>query len=109
MRKLIDLKEDELVGKIMIKSVWLRAKTKGTKKFVTKRKLKSENRENCLEATQLENKINHLEKKETDIQSFSCHERKHKEFIKNNKSILKTQQIFRSEKHNVMHMEEAKI
>ena len=73
MRKLIGLKEDELVGKIMIKSVGLRAKTKGTKKFVKKRKLKSENRENCLEATQLENTINYLEKKETDIQSFSCH------------------------------------
>ena len=35
---------------------------KGTKKCVIKRKLKFENYKNCLEATQLENKINHLEK-----------------------------------------------
>ena len=37
--------------------------SKGTKKCVIKRKLKFENYENCLGATQLENKINHLEKK----------------------------------------------
>ena len=37
-------------------------KAKGTKKCVIKRKLQLENHENCLEATQLENKINHLEK-----------------------------------------------
>ena len=37
-------------------------KAKGTKKCVIKRKLKFENYKNCLEATQLENKINHLEK-----------------------------------------------
>ena len=34
-----------------------------TKKCVIKRKLKFENYENCLEATQFENKINYLEKK----------------------------------------------
>ena len=37
-------------------------KAKGKKKCVMKRKLKFENYKNCLEATQLENKINHLEK-----------------------------------------------
>ena len=61
----------ELVGKIMIKFVGLRAKTYsylidddsedqkgiGTKKCVIKRKLKFENNKNCLEATQLDNKI----------------------------------------------------
>ena len=36
--------------------------TKGTNKCVIKRKLTFENYENCLEATQLENKINYLEK-----------------------------------------------
>ena len=46
-----------------------------------KKKLKFENYKNCLEATQLENKINYLEKNKTDIDSI-------KEFIKN-KSILK--------------------
>ena len=33
-------------------------KAKGTKKYIIKRKLKFENYQNCLEATQLENKIN---------------------------------------------------
>ena len=36
-------------------------KAKGTKKSVTKRKLKFENYKNCLEATHFQNKINHLE------------------------------------------------
>ena len=35
-------------------------KAKGTKKFVRKRKLKFEDYKYCLEATQLENKINQL-------------------------------------------------
>ena len=37
-------------------------KQKSTKKYVIKKKLKFENYENCLEGTQFENKINHLEK-----------------------------------------------
>ena len=37
-------------------------KSKSTKKCVIKRKPKFENYKNCLEATQLENKINHLAK-----------------------------------------------
>ena len=37
-------------------------KAKSTKKCVIKRKLKFENYKNCLEATQLESKTNHLEK-----------------------------------------------
>ena len=56
-------------------------KVEGTKKCVIKEKLKFENHKNCLEATQLENKINYLEKK-IDIDGI-------KELIKNNKSILK--------------------
>ena len=69
--------KDELGGKITTKFVGLRAKTysyliddgsedkkaKGTKKCVIKRKLKFENYKNCLEATQLDNKIKYLEKK----------------------------------------------
>ena len=61
----------------MIKFVGLRAKTysyliddgsedkkaKGTKNCVIRRKPKFENYKNCLEATQLENKINYLQKK----------------------------------------------
>ena len=71
----------ELGRKIMTKFVGFRAKTysyltnegsedkkaKGTKNCVIKRKLKFKNFENCLEATQLENKINHVEKNEIDI------------------------------------------
>ena len=37
-------------------------KAKSTKKCVIKRKLKSENYKTCLEATELESEINHLEK-----------------------------------------------
>ena len=67
---------DDLCGKIMTKFVWLRAKTysyliddgseikkgKDAKKCVTKRKLKFENYKNSLEATQLDNRINYLDK-----------------------------------------------
>ena len=69
--------KDELVGKIMKKYDTLKVKTysylindssegkkaKGTKKCVIKRKLKIEYYKNCLEAIQLENKINYLEKR----------------------------------------------
>ena len=37
-------------------------KVKGTKKCVIKRKPKFQDYKNCLEAPQIENKINHLEK-----------------------------------------------
>ena len=52
----------------------------------TQKSLKDfENYKNCLEATQLENKINYLEKNKTEIDSI-------KEFIKKNKLMLKIQQ-----------------
>ena len=44
-----------------------------------KRKRKFENYKNCLEANQLENKINYLEKNETNINSLR---KGHREFIK---------------------------
>ena len=73
--------EDKLGGKFMIKFVKLIVKTysyliddnsedkngKGTKSFVIKRKLKFENYKNCLEATQLESKINYLEKNKNSL------------------------------------------
>ena len=76
--------KDELGGKIMIEFGELRAKTyryliddgsedkkaKDTKKCVIKRKLEFENYKNCLEATQLENRINYLEKNKIDIDSI---------------------------------------
>ena len=73
-------------------------KGKGTKKCVIKRKLKFEDYKNSLEAAQIENKINYLEKNEIDVDSLSKHQ---KEFRKINKLKLKTHQRFRSEKHYV--------
>ena len=69
--------KDKLGGKIMIKFVGLRAKTysyliddgsedkkaKDAKKCAIKRKLKFKNYKNCLEATQLDDKIKYREKK----------------------------------------------
>ena len=69
--------KDELGGKIKTKFVGLRLKTysylihvgsedkivNSTKICVIKRKLIFENYKNCLESTQLENKINYQEKK----------------------------------------------
>ena len=74
---MIGLIKDELGGQIMKKFVGLRAKThsylkdnnnedkkaKGTKKCAIKRILIFQDYKNCLEAAQIENKINHLEKK----------------------------------------------
>ena len=115
-KKVIGLMKDELGGKIMTEFIGLRAKTysyliddgsedkkaKGTKKCVIERKHKFENCKSCLEATQLENKIHYLEKNKIDIDNI-------KEFIKNNKSILKIHQMLKSERHNVFTEEINKI
>ena len=69
-------------------------KAKATKKSVIKRKFQFQIYQNCLEAAQIENKINHLEKNKTDVDTLKEYQ---KEFIKNNKLILKTQKRFRSE------------
>ena len=61
-------------------------KAKGTKKSVIERKLKFEYYNNRLEATQLDNKINFAEKNIINIDSLK---RNHKQFIRNNKSLLK--------------------
>ena len=75
-------------------------------KLVKKRKLKYQGYKNCLEATQIENKINHLEINK--IEEDSLNEDK-KEFIENNKLILKTQQRFKIKKQNVFTEEINKI
>ena len=104
--------KDELGRKIMIKFVALIAKNssylideksedkkeKFTQRCIIKIKLKSKNYESCLEATELDNKINYLEKNKIDINSIN---ENIKRFIKNNKSILKTRQRFKSQRRNV--------
>ena len=76
--------KDELGGKSITKFVGLRAKTysyltddssedkkaKSTKKCVIKRKFKFGNYKNCLEATQLDNKIKYLEKNKINTDSL---------------------------------------
>ena len=66
-------------------------KAKSTKKFVIRGKLKFEHYINCLKANKLEVKMNHLEKIKIDIDQIK---ENHKEFIRNTKLILKTQQRF---------------
>ena len=112
--------KDKLGAKIMIKFVGLRAttnrylkddgsevnKAKDTKKCVIKKQLQFESYKSCLEATQLKNKINHLEKNKINLYSLKkCH----KEFIINNKTILKRQQSFKKEKHDAFTEEIDKI
>ena len=53
-------------------------KTKNTKKCVIKRKRKFKDYKNCLETTQLDNKINHLEKNKTATDSMGKYCRIHK-------------------------------
>ena len=77
--------KDDLCGKVMIKFVGLRVKLIVTQQmtvgkikklksqkvhFLIKRKLKFENYKNCLEATQLEDKISHLEKNKINMDSL---------------------------------------
>ena len=59
-----------------------------------------------IKAIQLNNKINCLEENEIDIDSSK---KDHKKFIKNNKLILKIQQRFKSERHNVFTEEIIKL
>ena len=76
---------NELSGNIMIMFVGLKAKTcsfliddgsedekaKGTIKFITKKNnFNLKNYKNCLEATQLDNKIKYIEKNKISIDSF---------------------------------------
>ena len=107
-KKVICVMKDESPGKTIKQFVVLRTKyfsylidegskvkkVKSTKKCVIKRKLKFENYRICLEVNKLENRINHQkEKNYIDIESL---QKDHKEYIKNNKLILKTQPRFKS-------------
>ena len=114
--KVIILMKEKLVGQIRKEFIGLIAeafsylkenndedkKAKGKKKCDIKRKLNFQDYKNCLEAAQIENKINHLENNKMDGDSL-------KEFIKNNNLMVETQQRFKSERHNVFTEEINKI
>ena len=67
-------------------------------KCIIKSKFKFENYKSCLDASQLDNKIKYIEEHKIIKDILK---KNHEEFIRNHKSILKTQQIFKSEGHNV--------
>ena len=69
---------------------------KGQKCVPYKIKFRFGDYSNCLEATQLKNKINHPEKYETDVDSLK---KSNKELIKSNNLILEGQQIFNCKRH----------
>ena len=81
-------------------------KAKGTKNCVQEENLHFKIINTQLEAAQIENKIKHLEKNEIVLNSSKEDK---KEFVKNNKLILKIQEKLRSETHNVFTEEIKKI
>ena len=76
------------------------------KKKVQKRKLKFEDYKNCLEETQLENKIIHLNNNKIDVKILI---ENHKEFVKKSKIVLKSQQRLKGKWHNGFTEEICKI
>ena len=56
-------------------------KEKGTRKCVIQRKLKFEDYKNCLEVTQLQNKIKHLEHLEKNEINVNSVKKDYKEFM----------------------------
>ena len=80
-------------------------KAKGTKKRVVKIKLKFKYYKKCLKSSKFINIVNYLEKRGINVDSLKEDK---KEFMKN-RLILKTQQRFKSERHNVFTEEINKI
>ena len=80
-------------------------KIKKQKKCALKQSLQFQDYKNCLKENQLANEMNYLE---NNIQTGSLSEN-NKDFIENNRLILKSQQRFKSEKHNVFSEEVNKI
>ena len=108
--------KEELSGKV-ITNFGLKAKTyshlkdnndedkkpkRTTKKCFLKGRLKFQEFKNRLEAAQTENKLNYVEKNKIDTDSL-------KEFLKNDKVIPKTQQIFKTKRYNVFTEEINKV
>ena len=92
--------KDELDGEIIKDFVGLRKmkmKKQKIQKSVIKRKNRFQDDKTCLKAASTGNKINHLEKTKIDVDSL----KEDKKNDKNNKLILKTQQHFKRERHNV--------
>ena len=76
------------------------------KKSVSKKKIRFQDYKNSLEVAQKERKITYLEKNKFDVDSLKEDQ---KEFVKNNKVILKTQQRLKIERHNSFTEEISKI
>ena len=72
--------------------------TKGSKRCVIKGKLKFDDYKHFLEATELENRINHLQQNNLDNNNLR---KIMKNSLKNKKIILKSQQRFKSEKQYI--------
>ena len=73
-------------------------KKQKSQKFCPETKVDVENCNNCLQATQLNHKRKYVGKNKADTDSY---EKYHKEFLRNNKPILKGQERFKIESHNV--------
>ena len=84
----------------------MQVKNQKIKKMCHKKKFKFEDYKNCLETTQLENKIIHINNNKTDVKSLIEHP---KNFLKNKKIILKSQQKLKSKRYNVFTEEINKI
>ena len=77
----------------------MKIKKQKEQKSVSKRKLKFQDYENRLETSQIENQTNYIRKKKTDVDSLV---EDLKQFV-NNEIRLRTQQRFKSERHNVFY------
>ena len=80
-------------------------KAKDTK-CVIKQNFKFKVYKNCLEAKKHDNEINFLGKYDTEVDNLR---ENHKEFVKSNKIILRSQQRFQSERNNLYTKEVNKI
>ena len=99
--------KDDLGEKIITEFVELRGKTYSYLKDNNEEDKKAKDTKkvcykNCLETAQTKNKLNYSEKNKIYVDSP-------KEFVKNNKLMLKTQQRFKGERHNVFIEEINKI